>query len=157
MMDEDNLDTRAMPSALREKIIDAFRKKISHYEKVITDNMAHHGKPMKDPFGEPRGTFNYQVLKQRFDKLVEKHPPPDVDAALLGTTTKEYNHIAATHATMEELPSFPNANAKEVDAQAAIDDANYYLDAEGFSDDDELDVDDDEEEEAEDSDAVENM
>lgn len=140
----DIVDDSRIPTALREKVIDSIRGKYAHYEKVITANMELQGKRMNDPFGEPRGNFDYQSLAKRLAKLKETHPP-DEDPTKLGAP-KEYNTIAAIHATSEE-PNFPNANAKGVDAQAAIDDANYYLDEEGTSGEDE-----DEEEEAMDSD-----
>jgi ubiquitin-conjugating enzyme E2 Z len=134
-----NLDTRLMPSALREKIIESFRKKIPHYESVISSNMPLHGKDMKDPFGEPRGKFDYIGLQKKLSEFRTKYPP-DEDAAMFGGV-KEYNSIAAAHSCADE-PNMPNAAArKEVDSQAAIDDANYYLDEEGTSGEEEEDED----------------
>ena len=136
MLDEDNLDTRHMPEALREKIIERFKQKIPHYDKVISDNIQLNGKPMKDPFSEPRGTFVYETLAKKLEDYKIKYQGESVSPE---DTAKEYNKIATAHAYAAEEPNFPNANNQDIDSQAVIDDANYYLDEEGTSGEDDDD------------------
>lgn len=72
-MIEDNLDSRNMPSVLKEYVTEYFKTKISHYEKVIDANIHLDGKPMKDPFLEPRGRFQYKTLKLKMETLKKKY------------------------------------------------------------------------------------
>lgn len=127
MLEPDGPDTRQLPSALREKIIELFRTKQSFYEKVINDNLHLTGTPMRDPFSDPRSNFDYQKLKERLAAMKLRYPP-DEDPTKLQGVPKEYNKIAAIHASVDAPPSFNN---KDIDVQAVIDDANYYLDEEG--------------------------
>ncbi|KAI1279585.1 Ubiquitin-conjugating enzyme E2 Z [Halotydeus destructor] len=143
MVDEDSFDTKNMPPALKEKIPELFSMNIPHYEHVISENSKLQGKKMTDPFGEPRGTFDYEKLKERLERLKAKYPNRDEDTMATDSSSNEYSKIAANVVNAEEAPNFPNANAKDVDANAAIDDANYYLDAEGTSGEDNEDADDD--------------
>lgn len=69
---EDSDDCRNMPVFLKEKIIEQFKSKIAHYDKVIDDNMSLDGKPMEDPFKDPRGVFQYKMLRLKLDQLKQK-------------------------------------------------------------------------------------
>jgi len=100
--------------------------------------MSKTGQEMKDPFSEPRGKFDYKKLEERLNVLKSKYLSVQEGAAISRGTG--YHDIAAHHARAEDEPNFPNANSQEVDAQAAIDDANYYLDEEGTSGDSEDDM-----------------
>lgn len=72
-MIEDSNDSKNMPNFLKGKIVDCFKAKISHYDKVITDNIDLDGKPMNDPFNDPRGVFQYKKLKAKLDQLKLKY------------------------------------------------------------------------------------
>lgn len=70
---KDSNDSRNMPEFLKKKIIEFFKTKLSYYDKVIKDNMDLDGKPMNDPFNDPRGLFQYNKLKMKLDKLKQKY------------------------------------------------------------------------------------
>lgn len=80
MMQENNLDTKHMPSVLKEFITKYFKTKMSYYDKVIDDNIRSDGLPMTDPFNEPRGLFQYKKLKVEIDKLRQKYCPSESSA-----------------------------------------------------------------------------
>lgn len=72
-MIEGSLDTKDMPSVLKEFITDYFKTKVSYYDKVIENNLRLDGLPMKDPFNQPRGIFKYKELKVEMEKLKQKY------------------------------------------------------------------------------------
>lgn len=71
----DSFDNKNMPSVLKEFITSYFKTKVSYYERVINSNINLDGKPMNDPFNEPRGRFEYNKLKLEIEKLKQHHAP----------------------------------------------------------------------------------
>lgn len=72
MIEDNGNDCRNMPEFLKTKIVEYFKSKISHYDKVIDDHMSLDGKTMNDPFNDPRGVFQYKALKLKLNQLKQK-------------------------------------------------------------------------------------
>lgn len=47
---------------------------MDHYEEVCTKNLVRDGESMNDPFGEPRGKFQFGNLLGKLREMREKHP-----------------------------------------------------------------------------------
>ncbi|KAH6920187.1 hypothetical protein HPB50_017619 [Hyalomma asiaticum] len=64
------------PAPLRAVMLKSFQDYYEKYEKAVQSNIALTGKSMCDPFGSPRGTYEYETLLRRLRTLngqVEKY------------------------------------------------------------------------------------
>jgi ubiquitin-conjugating enzyme E2 Z len=57
----------------REAMEKSFVEFYPHYEKVVKKNLWLSNRKMIDPFGEERGTFDYNLLLTRLQRLKEKY------------------------------------------------------------------------------------
>lgn len=66
------LGSSTCPPALREVILNSFPEFYNMYENVVKAQLHLNGSPMNDPFGEKRGTFQYEALLTRLQSLYEQ-------------------------------------------------------------------------------------
>ncbi|KAH6932342.1 hypothetical protein HPB50_004865 [Hyalomma asiaticum] len=60
------------PAPLREVMLKSFLDYYEKYEKAVQSNIALTGTSMRDPFGSPRGTYEYETLLRRLRSLKEQ-------------------------------------------------------------------------------------
>ncbi|KAH6933619.1 hypothetical protein HPB50_016807 [Hyalomma asiaticum] len=64
--------TSSLPKPFWEKLFEGFPKFYDKYEQVVKSQMHLTGSQMNDPYGDWRGTFQYETLLTRLQKLKEE-------------------------------------------------------------------------------------
>jgi ubiquitin-conjugating enzyme E2 Z len=141
MLDENSCDARNMPQVLKDFMICSFKKNYKYFEDLVKSKLDLTNKPMKDPFSDSRGDFQYKTL---LDKLIELKNKFNINVdnevetsgAANEPTISKYSEIASKYIVVEvnqPINSDPTDNWDAIIEDMAMEDNDDEVNIEEYS------------------------